>query len=287
MLHIDYNHWTLDVGLFSPLSKAYSKELSDFMMKGQGFISMTKRMFYPFFKKAWEASFTEANIESAWRATGIWPYNPEKTLSICSKKPPSTPAKKSHVRFAPKTPLSNHAMRQLAKEGHLNARDSYIQAMLRESEQMAAKVDCLEFENKGLLEALKAEKKKRNRGKRLNLLGEEDNGPQLFSPSKIQAAREYAQGKEAEKEQHKRDAEEKRREQQRKKVQGEIEKKARADARFALRIVRQEEVLKKRDLAVQKKAEREAKKAQLAAEKLASQVNKNSPGGVQKSRKYY
>ena len=70
-------------------------------------------------------------------------------------------------------------------------------------------------------------------------------------------------------------------------MQGEIEKKARADARFALRIVRQEEVLKKRDLAVQKKAEREAKKAQLAAEKLASQVNKNSPGGVQKSRKYY
>ena len=200
MLHIDYNHWTLDVGLFSPLRKAYSKELSDFIMKGQGFVSMTKRMFYPFYKKAWEASFTEANIESAWRATGIWPYNPEKTLSICSKK--------SLVRFAPKTPLSNHAIRQLAKEGHLNARDSYIQAMLRGSEQLAAKVDCLEFENKGLLEALKAEKKKRNRGKRLNLLGEEDNGPQLFSPSKIQAAREYAQGKEAEKEQHKRDAEE-------------------------------------------------------------------------------
>lgn len=66
-----------------------------------------------------------------------------------------------------------------------------------------------------------------------------------------------------------------------------IEKKARADARFALRIVRQEEVLKKRELAAQKKAEREAKKAHLAAEKLATQVNKNPPGGVQKSHKYY
>ena len=74
---------------------------------------------------------------------------------------------------------------------------------------MAAKVECLEFENKGLLEALKTKKKKRNRGKRLNLLGEEDNSPQLFSPSKIQAACEYAQSKEAEKEQYKKNAEEK------------------------------------------------------------------------------
>ena len=34
----------------------------------------------------------------------------------------------------------------------------------------------LEFENKGLMEALKAETKKRNRNKRLNLRSEEDDG---------------------------------------------------------------------------------------------------------------
>ena len=82
--------------------------------------------------------------------------------------------------------------------------------MLRGSEQLTAKVECLEFENKGLLEALKTEKKKSNKGKRLNLLGKEDNSPQLFSPSKIQAAREYAQSKEAKKEQYKKDEERKR-----------------------------------------------------------------------------
>ena len=38
-------------------------------------------------------------------------------------------------------------------------------------------MDILEFEDKRLVETLKAEKQKRNRGKRLNLLGEEDNGP--------------------------------------------------------------------------------------------------------------
>ena len=32
------------------------------------------------------------------------------------------------------------------------------------------------------------EKKKKQQGKQLNLLGEEDNKPQIFTPTKIQAA---------------------------------------------------------------------------------------------------
>lgn len=78
--HSTHRLQPLDVGLFSPLSRAYSKEISDYFMKGQGFVSMSKRSFYWFFKGEWEASFTSENIESAWRATGIWPFNPEKLL---------------------------------------------------------------------------------------------------------------------------------------------------------------------------------------------------------------
>lgn len=74
-----------------------------------------------FFKKAWEASFTSNNIESAWRATGIWPFHPDKTLAICrAPKQPTTLIKKTHVRFAFNKPLSLHAMRQLTHNGHLN-----------------------------------------------------------------------------------------------------------------------------------------------------------------------
>ncbi len=123
------------------------------------------------------------------------------------------------MRFAIKTPLSCHAMRQLARQGQLNAKDTYIHAMLRDSEQLAAKVDILEFENKKLIKALKVEKQKRNKGKRLNLLGEEATGPQLFSPSRVRAAREFAIQKEMEKEQYKKDVEKKKEEQQKKRVQ--------------------------------------------------------------------
>lgn len=74
-------------------------------MKGQGFVSMSKRLFYGFFKRAWEASFTSEIIESAWPSTGIWPFNPEKTPAICrTPKQPTTPIKKTHVRFAVNNP---------------------------------------------------------------------------------------------------------------------------------------------------------------------------------------
>jgi hypothetical protein len=49
----------------------------------------------------------------------------------------------------------------------------------------------------GLITALKHEKTKRRRGKRLNLVGEEDNGPQFYGPSEVLRAKSYASEKEA------------------------------------------------------------------------------------------
>ena len=116
----------------------------------------------------------------------------------------------------------------------------------------------------------------------MNLLVEEDNSPQLFSPSRVRAAREFAAQREAEKGQHKKIIEKKKEEQQKKKVQEEIEKKARADARTALKILREEEKQKKKEAAVRKKAKKDAEKTcQLAARP----PQKNPPNGVQKSRK--
>jgi hypothetical protein len=43
---------------------------------------------------------------------------------------------------------------------------------------------------KGLITALQDKKKRRKRGKRLNLIEEENSGPQFFSPEKIQTARD-------------------------------------------------------------------------------------------------
>lgn len=103
------------------------------MIKSHGFVNMTKKMFYLFFKRAWKALLTKANIKSAYKITGIWPYNLEKTLLICAKKLSSIPAKRFYIKFALKILLSNHAIYQLAKKSYLNTKNCYIQIMLIES----------------------------------------------------------------------------------------------------------------------------------------------------------
>jgi hypothetical protein len=56
---------------------------------------------------------------------------------------------------------------------------------------------------RGLHKALDLEKKRRQRGKKLNLLGEEGGGPIFFSPSKVQRAKALQQAKDAETQQKK------------------------------------------------------------------------------------
>jgi hypothetical protein len=48
--------------MFQALATAYSKELNALMDNGLGCVSMSKRFFYKFFKKAWDISFIEENI---------------------------------------------------------------------------------------------------------------------------------------------------------------------------------------------------------------------------------
>ena len=53
--------------------------------------------------------------------------------------------------------------------------------------------------------AVRDERKRRKRGKRLNLVGEKESGPQFFSPGKVQAARDYRAAKDQDEEQRKQD----------------------------------------------------------------------------------
>jgi len=51
------------------------------MHKGLGIVFITKRFFYPLFRDAYQASFTEKNILNAFEKPGIFLVNPEKVLS--------------------------------------------------------------------------------------------------------------------------------------------------------------------------------------------------------------
>jgi hypothetical protein len=77
--HSSYLLQPLDVGCFSPLKRAYSREVESLMRDHINYI--TKLEFLPAFKAAFDRSFTPVNICSAFQGAGLVPLQPEAVLS--------------------------------------------------------------------------------------------------------------------------------------------------------------------------------------------------------------
>jgi prepilin-type processing-associated H-X9-DG protein len=73
--HSTHRLQPLDVGLFSPLSTAYTKQLNYLMFKSLGIVTTSKRLFYPLFRAAWGEAFIKSNILKSFEKPGIWPCN--------------------------------------------------------------------------------------------------------------------------------------------------------------------------------------------------------------------
>ena len=243
--HTTHRLQPLDVGMFQALSTAYSKELDDLMDKGIGRVHMSKRFFYKFFKRAWDASFTEENIQSAFRKPGVWPVDGKEMIAKVSKPEavfdptPSTPSK------TPKTPLESKALRQARLAMNRSPSSRKIDRIFKSATILSAQVSILQKENEGLVEALALEKDKRKKGRKLNLCGKESSGVEIYSPGKVVDAREYMAEKDA-------------------KEQAELEaKEARKVQRAANALIRK-----------QKEAEKEARQA---AAQLAKELRTSNP----------
>jgi hypothetical protein len=76
----------LDIGIFSPLSKAYKTRIQQHSIFGTERI--TNEQFLMFFQAARQEAISLRNITSAWRAAGLKPYNPSPIL----------------LKYRPKTP---------------------------------------------------------------------------------------------------------------------------------------------------------------------------------------
>ncbi|ERF71216.1 hypothetical protein EPUS_07899 [Endocarpon pusillum Z07020] len=114
--------------------------------------------------------------------------------------------------------------------------------------------------NNDLCTALGNEKKRRRRGVRLNLLGQESSSePQFFSPTKVLAAKEYQDSKEA------REQEELR--------QKALEKEENARRRAELAQQRQDNALQRVMLKQAAREEKEAQKAKKAAEMKEKRID--------------
>ena len=86
--HTTHHLQPLDVGLFSPLAKAYKRRLRETVVYGA--VNVTKSQFLEILYVARLQAFTTDNITGAWRDAGLIPYDPVAIISKVQAKPSAT-----------------------------------------------------------------------------------------------------------------------------------------------------------------------------------------------------
>jgi hypothetical protein len=267
--HSTHRLQPLDVGLFSPMSTAYTKQLNDHIFKTQGMVSMTKRFFYPLFRAAFHEAFTQKNIEHAFEKTGIWPHDPEQVLAKIRKPEPIPEPIPADETL--KTPKTCRSVRRVHKAYQHDRRDSILELILHANVQLAAQQSVNTHIISGLREAVRLERKKRKKGRKLNLLGTDDHGPQFWSPSTVRAARHVQAQKDADEQANRDRIAENKAKTAANKAQKEALKAERALQTAARRQHALEEKARKAEEKAQKQA---AKQAEKAAKKAAAEAKK-------------
>ena len=96
-----------------------------------------------------------------------------------------------------KTPLFTKAIRHFRIAFEDSPTKRRVNKVFKATKTIATKISILEHENRGLRKSIILEKKKRKKGKRLNLCGEISKGVEVYSPVTVGRARAYHETKEA------------------------------------------------------------------------------------------
>jgi len=240
----------LDVSLFSPLAKYYSRELDYHIAYSQGLVSVGKRHFWRFFWAAYNHAFTPDNIASGWKKTGIHPFNPDAVLGRLPKRTrKESPLPKTRLQtIQPLQPNDRTSMRNL-----LNAvvgRTTREELQLRSTFwDMQVNNGLLTEEVNGLKAALCDKNNKQAKSKGLfDELRDAGEGNFLFlSPAKVQQARDLKT----------------------KRKQAKIDEQRAIEERKVQRVIAKENRLR---IEAEKRAARLADQARRAAEKAAKKA---------------
>ena len=206
ILAILFSHSThrlqpLNVTIFSFLATAYSNQIDSHIQSSQGFSRVTKRVFWSLFRNAWHSALTVSNIHAGFSATGIWPLDSSKVLRQFEIHTPSPSPSNTESRR--KTPKSIRGIRRAIKA--VRAEDPAPNALddiIRAAEKLSITADIQAHKLKGLREALVDEKRRRKRGKAMDLFAKDKPGQAMFlSPDRIATIRARQEQLETEREQ--------------------------------------------------------------------------------------
>ena len=187
--HSTHRLQPLDLNCFLPLSTKYGVHLNAWLHKSIGQVSMSKRTFLPIFRLAWNESFMPMNILGGFEKAGIWPFKPLIVLNLIKRLPEDFSDDEDKLEKLPPTPMTSKSIRRIQKLYRADPCKENIDLIFRSQQRLAAQHEIDQHIQRGLFETVKTEKQRRQRGKRLNLVGKEDTGAQIFKPEQVLAAK--------------------------------------------------------------------------------------------------
>jgi len=242
--HSTHRLQPLDVSLYSPLSSYYSQELDTWIFKTGGLSSMTKRAFFGLFWPAYQRAFTEENILSGWRKTGLYPFNP--ALVLDQVRPEERPSSSTTGSSAISNPNWKQ-VRSLIRSVVQGEVGKEVRRLEKTVDALYVKNVALEARVANLKTTVNVEKAKRRRGKALmiRICEEGEVKAMFYSPNKLQAARQRLQEEQQEKDAAEAQKEEEKRRKQQVKEEKQLLIAQRKAAREETRIQREADKLQK------------------------------------------
>ena len=179
---------------------------------------------------------------------------------------------------ASKTLMTDRAVRRIQKVYEKQSTRVLLFKIFIVNERLAINESINQHVIRDLLDALKNEKKRRNRDKRLNLIDEKHSDPQFFSSGRVQAARVFQASKDEEKSRRQEDIAEKRAQTAVNKILKDKEKQERALIAAEKRQFNQE---RRQAKEAEKQAQNELKSAATRPKQLVVRLKLPSTGPKQ------
>jgi len=136
----------LDIGIFSPMGTSYRKELEDFLRDHGPNWAMHKGDFYPMYHKARAKAMSEGNILSAWRASGMIPFNRHRVLTqsglqMCTPQSKSMNEQRSGLRPLPTRAETSSELDKIREEANRLEFGDASRALLNQALDLCSKAN--------------------------------------------------------------------------------------------------------------------------------------------------
>lgn len=172
---------------------------------------MSQKDFFGVFCPAWQRAFTEANIKSSWKKTGLVPWCPPVVLDKLKQQPSATEPRSGRASSSPPldwdSPNARRSIRKAVNTAGDRKTKKVLSRLTDELLSTKAQLTLAKLEKKKAFDALRAVQKKQKRGKKFmeEFRASEDCGAVVFSPSKVRKLFDLQKARERAKEQQKAD----------------------------------------------------------------------------------